>query len=80
MKEEDICRYRYHAAYREAETDSPAGKPEMDTMRSRIRQDQEPDIDAVLSRQGLERIYEFGFKYPDLEYDQGDKWSSASRG
>jgi len=51
----------------------------MDNMRCRVWQDQEPDIDEVLSRQGLGRIHEFGFEYPYLEYDQGAKWSSTSR-
>ena len=47
----------FAGACREAETDSLAGKTEMDNMRCRVQQDQEPDIDEVLSRQGVERIY-----------------------
>ena len=51
-------------------TDNLTGKPEMDNMRCWIWQDQEPDIDEVLSWQGVECVYEFGFKYSHLEYDQ----------
>ncbi len=40
----------------------------MDNMRCRVRQDQEPDIDEALSRQGVECIHEFGFKHSHLEY------------